>query len=231
MRWLLVKKKYSIEFKLSDSPISKPVTKFGGQPVWINQIQWPISKKTGKPMMFICQIKLEPGLFGRIEGKMAYVFMTEDKKGDAQTWDPNSGENAIIIQPGSNRIKALPIDIGPSLSRLVKKKGTTRCLIEPCEYSAKLELGKDPEYITEYEREDWGEITFKKYAKVLYGNKIGGTPIFLQSDEFPKGGPWNLLLQLDSTKVPFSINFGDAGNGYAFISKDGKKAKFLWQCL
>src|SRR5687767_8256440 len=51
--------------KLSHSPISKPITKFGGQPVWINQAQWPISKKTEKPMMFIGQIKLEPGLFGR----------------------------------------------------------------------------------------------------------------------------------------------------------------------
>ncbi|HKQ91983.1 MAG TPA: DUF1963 domain-containing protein [Blastocatellia bacterium] len=226
-----MKKKYSIGFKLSNSPISKPVTKFGGQPVWINQIQWPISKKTGKPMMFIGQIKLEPKLFGRIESKMAYIFMTEDKKGDAQTWDPYSEENAIIIQPGNNRIKVLPIDMGPSLNRRVKKRGTARYLIEPCEYSVQLNLGEDPEYITEYEREDWDAITFKKYAKALNGNKIGGTPIFLQGDEFPKGGPWNLLLQLDSTKVPFLIDFGDSGNGYAFISKDGKKAKFLWQCL
>jgi uncharacterized protein YwqG len=224
-----MQKKYSIGFKLSDSPISKPITKFGGQPVWINQREWPISKVTGKPMMFIGQIRLESGLFGRIEGKMAYIFMTEDKKGDAKTWDPDSGENAIIIQPGNNRIKVLPIDMGPSLSRLVKKKGTG--IIKPCEYSAKLNLGKDPYYITEYEREDWDEITFKKYAKTLFGNKLGGTPIFLQGEEFPKGGPWNLLLQLDSTKVPFLINFGDAGIGYAFISKDGKKAKFLWQCL
>jgi len=77
--------------------------------------------------------------------------------------------------------------------------------------------------MAEYELEDWDEATFKKYAKVLDGNKFGGTPIFLQGDEFPNGGPWNRLLQLDSTKVPFSINFGDAGNGYAFISKDVKK--------
>ena len=226
-----MKKKYSIKFKLSQSPISKPITKFGGQPVWINRAQWPISKKTGKPMMFIGQIKLEPWLFGRIEGRMAYIFMTEDKKRDAQTWDPDSGENAIIIQPGSNRVKVLPIDIGPSLNRRVKKRGTISYLTEPCEYLVKLKLGEDPEYITEYEREDWDEVTFKKYAKALDGNKIGGTPIFLQGDEFPKGGPWNLLLQIDSTKVPFLINFGDSGIGYTFISKDGKKAKFLWQCL
>jgi hypothetical protein len=30
--------------------------------------------------------------------------------------------------------------------------------------------------------------------------------------------------------VPFYIDFGDDGVGYAFISKDGHRAKFLWQC-
>jgi hypothetical protein len=39
-----------------------------------------------------------------------------------------------------------------------------------------------------------------------------------------------LLLQLDSTKVPFFVNFGDAGIGYLFLSADGQTAKFLWQC-
>ena len=64
---------------------------------------------------------------------------------------------------------------------------------------------------------------------MLSGNKIGGTPIFLQADEFPGPGTWKLLLQLDSTTVPFSINFGDCGIAYAFISDDGSTAKFLWQ--
>ncbi len=31
---------------------------------------------------------------------------------------------------------------------------------------------------------------------------------------------WNLLIQLDSSSVPFSINFGDAGVGYGFIRAD-----------
>ena len=55
-------------------------------------------------------------------------------------------------------------------------------------------------------------------------------PGFLRRDEFPTGGPWRLLLQLDSTKVLFHVNFEDAGVGYAFISGDGVSGKFLWQC-
>jgi uncharacterized protein YwqG len=63
------------------------------------------------------------------------------------------------------------------------------------------------------------------------GNKVGGTPGFIQGDQFPDGGPWKLLLQLDSDDVPFYVNFGDAGVGYAYISEDGRKGKFLWQCF
>ena len=57
-------------------------------------------------------------------------------------------------------------------------------------------------------------------------NKIKGTPLFLQNTEFPGSGNWNLLMQLDSTAVPFFVNFGDAGIGYAFLSQDGKKRNF-----
>jgi len=30
-------------------------------------------------------------------------------------------------------------------------------------------------------------------------------------------------------QVPFEVNFGDAGVGYAFLSEDGTTSKFLWQ--
>ena len=70
----------------------------------------------------------------------------------------------------------------------------------------------------------------KQYEERLKGNKLGGTPGFIQFPEFPKGGSWRLLLQLDSTTVPFFVNFGDGGVGYAFISEDGRRGKFLWQC-
>ena len=60
-------------------------------------------------------------------------------------------------------------------------------------------------------------------------NKIGGLPDFIQSDEVPEGGAWRLLLQLDSCNVPFHVNFGDAGVGYAFLDEKGESGKFLWQ--
>jgi hypothetical protein len=55
-------------------------------------------------------------------------------------------------------------------------------------------------------------------------------PDFLQGEEYPKGGPWRLLHQLDSTSAPFGVNFGDAGVGFAFLSQDGTVGTFLWHC-
>ena len=54
--------------------------------------------------------------------------------------------------------------------------------------------------------------------------------MFVQNEEYPGPGSWRLLLQIDSCKVPFCLNFGDGGVGYIFLSEDGKTAKFLWQC-
>jgi hypothetical protein len=54
--------------------------------------------------------------------------------------------------------------------------------------------------------------------------------VFMQGDEIPFDKGWQLLLQLDSCSVPFSVNFGDAGVGYAFLNGNGDEAKFLWQC-
>ncbi len=64
-------KKQTIEFVDTNTPVSGAVTKFGGQPFWINDPQWPLSAATGKPMRFICQIALDSNLFGAIGPKMA----------------------------------------------------------------------------------------------------------------------------------------------------------------
>jgi hypothetical protein len=70
-------------------------------------------------------------------------------------------------------------------------------------------------------------------AGEVQGRRTGivcGTPVFMQGDEFPFPGRFRLLVQLDSCSVPFSINFGEAGVGYAFLNEAGDQAKFLWQC-
>lgn len=222
----------TIEFRTTDKPIIDVVTKFGGQPNWLEEPQWPISSELDSPMRFICQIKLTDDLFPGCGGKMAYIFMTEDEEYVDGTWEPDGGENAVIIQPdGKPKVTVRNIATGPTLQNYVEVKGKDRLQPTDVELSVALTVSEDPEFIPETARFDLPDEECEKYCNSLEGNKIGGTPGFLQGDEFPgEKSEWSLLLQLDSCGVPFNINFGDSGISYAFINKDGTSGKFLWQC-
>ena len=208
-------KKYNIEFSKSETPIVEPITKFGGQPVWLGKPQWPLSEELGIPMRFICQISLDKEIFPGCKGKVAYLFMTEEDDECAETWDPESGENAVIIQPrGKFKGNVERRITGPSRE----------------EYSVKLIAGADPDFIDEMTLREMNDDVSTSYHSSLAGNKIGGTPGFTQADEIPEPeNNWSLLLQLDSCNIPFGMNFGASGTAYAFIDKKGTEGKFLWQ--
>jgi len=181
-------------------------------------------------MRFICQIAIDSAAFSPVSAQMAYLFITDEEEHVDGTWEPDGGENAVILQPGQTAVPSKSLAEGPSLFRMVKKMFRKNLVPEPCEFSVKLKPGEDPDFVEEAARASWDDAKWEAYASALNGNKIGGTPIFVQNTEFPGPGRWRLLLQLDSASVPFSINFGDMGVGYLFLSEDGKVAKFLWQC-
>ncbi|MFZ2990184.1 DUF1963 domain-containing protein [Ideonella sp.] len=221
-----------IEF-FEDSPINgESKTKFGGQPDWITTAQWPLSRTTGNPMRFLCQIELDERIFPAAAGKMAYVFMTDENEYIDGTWEPDGGENCVVIQPSSAPlvVKVANLLTGPSLYTMREAAGSNRLVPVEQAYGTQLSVGEDPSYQPTSAWHDWSDEQVDAYASELEGNKIGGTPIFLQDDEFPSEEPWRLLLQLDSTRVPFLVNFGDAGVAYAFIDPEGSKGRMLWQC-
>lgn len=220
----------SLEFIRVETPITSPVTKFGGQPVWLEQPQWPVSKTTGNPMRFIAQIALDEEIFPGLSARMAYVFMTDEDEYVDGTWEPDGGENAVILQPGIEMVSCLSLNVGPTLYEMVEEPENDYLIPQAREYSVTLTISEDPPFQPETDRGTWTYEQFESYAMTLDGNKIGGSPIFLQGDEFPSEAPWLLLLQLDSTRVPFSVNFGDAGIAYAFVNPEGTAAKLLWQC-
>ena len=204
---------YEIIFK--EVTIEQSKSKFGGQPDWLTRPEWPISNETGKPMRFICQINLSEIGFDNFDAKYAYLFMTDEKEYVDGTWEPDGGENAIILQPGENKIRTEKIVDGPSLYKMIESPSSSQLV--PKDFKSSIELKKT----IEKESTDNLDII----------NKLNGAPVFLQDEEYPSDEKWNLLIQLDSANVPFYVNFGDAGVGYGFISEDGEKAKFLWQCV
>lgn len=74
------------------------MTKFGGQPVWLQVPRWPLSAAWGTPMRFVAQISIND----QKEEKLAYLFVTaaDDDDFDPDVIFPDGGENAVIIQPG-----------------------------------------------------------------------------------------------------------------------------------
>lgn len=143
--------------------------------------------------------------------------MTDEEEYVDGTWEPEGRENAVTIQPSSIplSIQTKPIKVGPTLQK---------------EFSVIMKFAEEPAFAPEIETYERPKEKEEAYFGALNTNKIGGAPQFTQGDEFPEGEGWKLLLQLDSTQVPFYINFGDAGTGYAFINGNGTQWKFLWQC-
>lgn len=218
----------SIEFVEASQPIRELVTKFGGQPQWMTTPQWPISSSTGKPMRFIGQVAVPEEIFGNTEPLMVYLFISDDP--NAPTWDSESGENAVIVQPGEPLVPTSELTEGPSLYRMVSKEGEELLVQEPCEFTVSLTAAEDPDLIPEEIICTLEEEAINTFLDAVAGNKIGGTPGFPHRDEFPEPDYTELLLQLDSCSVPFYVNFGDAGVGFVFLASDGCSGKFLWQC-
>ena len=216
-------KRYDIAFHEASAPIVGLVTRFGGQPAWATQPQWPVSASTGAPMRFICQIALDEPVFGDLAGRMAYLFMTDVGETVPATWDPESSENAFLIQPGRYDNPIQPLTHGPTLEIWEDQPRSNLRVARPVEYAVTLTQDDDPDEFQDI------AVSEEEGGNWTGGNKIGGSPAFLQGPEYPAGGPWKLVLQLDSADVPFWVNFGDAGLGYAFISTDGETGRFLWQ--
>jgi hypothetical protein len=189
----------NLRFVEAAEPIQQPITKFGGQPVWLEAPLWPLSASTGRPMRFLGQVRL-PG----DQIRLGYLFLTEEFAEDGfvdGTWDPQGGENAFFAQPGQ------PADFYQVASI---RSGPT--------------FGPDHHVeLSPHEPEPGAEDLC---------SRLWGAPEWLQNEQPPdEPGAWRFVLQLDSADdLPFPIDFGDAGIGYAFIDENTGEGRFLWQC-
>lgn len=228
-------KRKTIAFNDSSNRIEKPVTKFGGQPVWLTEPQWPLSRALGVPMRFIGQIAIPVDLFPKGEGKIAYLFMTDTEDYVDGTWEPNGGENAVIIQPpeGSEPpiVQVEQNVAGPTIQRYVKALFSKKLKPKDVELSVELSEENEPDFVPDTDKSPFTDEQMQEYVDAIQGNKIGGAPAFIQYDEFPDSEvDWRMLLQLDSCAVPFHLNFGDSGVGHVFVDESITKARLLWQC-
>lgn len=218
-------------------------TRFGGQPDWLTEPQWPISRTTALPMRFIGQIKLaDTGLQDdgvTTEGKIAYLFMADD---DGEyvvgSEDAFAGENAVVIQPEGQFYDTFEMHdnpIGPSISEFESTSEINTASESGTEkqtgYTITTENAFEPIFKKQTQREAMDYTKRNAYDDLLGGNKLGGRPGFIQGDEFPNTNQkWYLALQLDSDSVPFHLSLGDSGRLFVYINKNGRRGYMNWQC-
>ncbi|WP_229074375.1 hypothetical protein [Actinoplanes sp. DH11] len=204
-----------VRYEPAGNAVREPVTKLGGEPTWLQEPQWPLSRSRNRPMPFIGQFRLDDGT-GDV--RVAYVFMSDlfifdmedeeaadddEERVDGEeednayaidgTSEPDGGENAVIIQPGG-RV--------PSFVDVQGQRAGSAFTEDHLPVDVASDEGDMP-------------LEF-----------LGGDPVWLQSPE-PPGPDWQLVGQLSDR---LGHNFGDGGVAYIFVSADGAEGRFLWQC-
>lgn len=212
------------------APVRQHVTKIGGAPVFTQPTAWPRSRSTNSPMIFLGQFVLAPPLFPEVTTpKMAYLFMSDNPEGDLDTWDPASGENALLLQELPPEAEC-HLGLGPTLLELPGPGAGVEA--RPVELLGHITLQEPAALPTLAEMELWSPAQQEAY---LYENgcKVGGEPDWIQGDECPLG--WRLLVQLPEQlrvgqePVTLSWNFG-MGMLYALVNEEATQGILLWQC-
>jgi hypothetical protein len=231
---------YYCELHRAEQPITEPITKIGGAPVFFQPVEWPCCQNCGHEMGFLMQIRLDTPLRFSDSYAMAYVFMCATvgpDYGSCPTWEPHTGANAVILQPHSAHpfMPLIPDQI-PRHDRIPDYTVELRPSQEP--------IIREPDTQHFVDKDEVAKTYMRLREQVQSATKIGGTPAWVQGEEVPTcaqcGGPMKYVAQLnyfgawdEDQHYWIGPNFGDAGNSYVFLCEkecSPNGAAFLWQC-
>lgn len=201
--------RWSLQLQPALMPIDRPITKFGGQPVWLGSPTWPLGSD-GAPMTFMAQFAVP-----NVEG-MAYLFVDLSE----ETWESPYDGSALLMQPGPVPEHHVLQPTGPTYASAVCEldRYVPRVRARRTEYLPLLEDGIEPADWEEFDRvrvddrdddRDW--------------NKMGGSPRYLQGGP-PDPGGLRFLFQFTARHVGHEM--GDAAQCYGFID-DARRGYFL----
>ncbi|MFI6601391.1 hypothetical protein ACIBHX_34520 [Nonomuraea sp. NPDC050536] len=194
-----------LEFVSADGPMREPVTKIGGQPVWLEEPQWPFSRFTGEPMQFLGQFTLGGG-------RLAYVFMGDEDLCGL----PEGSENAVVVQPAGR--------IPDFVTVRAQAEGPAACV----DHLPRLAKGDTSVFLGGPGVEpDW--IHDERYPEK------GWTLVVQLTSELEDWLPIDGLTEhgVSEEIAPCYYTWGRSGwgAGWAFVSPDGKEGRFLWDCV
>ncbi len=218
--------------RVAEKPVTEPVTKFGGQPVWLEEPAWPVHPRTRVPLVFIGQFRV-PG----DEIRLAYLFLDEDDR--IMGTDPTSGEAVVLTQP-RGRVPSFAV-IGPpeTQGRSLWRSGHDETVI-PVEWLVDLEPLSPESDAEANSHAAWWRYTRHEGPEVDLpsGDEpedfLGGTAVLPNGRAWGlEDGSWQFLCQFadrgENAEDPFFLNFG-YGSGFVFISSDHREGRFLGDC-
>ena len=229
---------YRLHLARSERAITEPLSKFGGNPVFLESTAWPRCKMCSREMDFLAQIRIDDPIRFSNRYVMAYLFVCsgyieKSETPQCKTWDAYEGANAIILQSSSETVF-----VGSRRDRSAAYP----------DYEITLERSDDPAVdVTKLDIDD-NDLLQAVYDRF----KIGGVPRWLQSNDTPTcpgcGGRMIFVAQLDAApdgrlpadprewnkdKYRFFHFGGDDGLGYLFLCEKEcgpRGTAFLWQC-
>ncbi|MFP3987142.1 hypothetical protein U9R90_06490 [Streptomyces sp. E11-3] len=222
-----------MSFRAVGEPVREPASKFGGQPVWLEEPMWPVHPDTGKPLVFVGQFRV-PG----DEVRLAYLFLHEEDRDMAS--EPETGDAVVIIQP-EGRVPSFAV-VGPpgTQGRSLWRWGADETEI-PVEWLVDLspvpgDLDAEADRHAEWARFMRGEgpeVDFPEGDGPA--DFLGGTAIYPNLRARGVDRPWQFLCQFEDRGEeadlgdPFFLNFG-YGSGFIFVSPDRREGRFFSDC-
>lgn len=199
------------------------LTRFGGQPLWSQETDWPLSEETGKPLRFVGQIDLSqaPAHLKRRE-VIYFFFEIYDDKTDVH----HLNNNLILRQTKT----ATPFHgkPGPVANEQV--------------WTLEVQTVNEPDWQEMQELAlaavEGDEIDTKldDHKEKFGGPKLGGTPIWPEDILMDDRENWHLVMQIPEyefyssspNNFPIIMDYGDGGTGWLLLSRDGKDMEFTW---
>lgn len=227
--------KIPFEILAAEEPLTGPINKFGGQPDWEGEGQWPLGPSTEEPMTFLAQIQLQPPLFAGSDGaQTALLFFEAESEplyDEAFAWILLDANGEVIS-------RAEEIDFGGETegARLFELDENRDPVFQ--DYALRLGDLETELQVPLGERYQMGDLDdsegYQFSRPELAGNKLGGQPLYIGSlsvaPEVFQSDDWEQLLQLAPRNgywdglqpnfYPFLLELGEFGILTVFISTD-----------
>lgn len=198
-----------LDYELGDP--DHPGTRFGGQPSWRSHPTWPLTP-TGTPMAFWAQFEVPWAT-----DQMAYLFI--DTTEEALLGDL-SETSSLFIQPGGGpEVPWKPYATGPQVPDGVQRDRRYRPAW-PHGFAARV-----PSLKPFNEPTSWPEGRFQAISPL---NKVGGTPLAIQSEPIPPTPSYRFLFQFRAYDAGFELS--DVAECYGYIDTESGNGFFHWDC-